>query len=401
MTVESSTHPIGPRAVPDAQRGARFIRPRRQRFRRAVFLSGPFALFALLLLGIEGGVRWRRPRVTTLEALLRPTFPGLIDEKEGEIVFEGDPALGWQLKPNLRDQYWDFTVFSTNELGLRHPRPIDPKGSTFRIVCLGDSVTFGYRVPVAFPQVPALFDRNALPYPRLLERLLREVRPDHPIEVIALAVPGYTSHQGRVWLNRTIDHLQPDLVTTCFGWNDTDPAVRPDRETLPRGGPGLWRRQLMARSQAAVYLVRWLEERRSRDAGNPATLPRLPRVSIEDYVENHLAIARLSRRHGAGVLIIGPVYRDSQSYPDQARRIGAYRAALAQAAAREGIPYLEITRLTEKGHPDNASLFGELIHPNELGHRMMAAAVARALENQGLLASAGPRRGALPAEAGP
>ncbi len=112
-------------------------------------------------------------------------------------------------------------MLSTNAQSFRGDYPITtkPRG-TLRIICLGDSVTFGYRVPVVWPDKPTEYHPAWLPYPMLLEKQLRDANLGRRIEVITMAVPGYTSHQGLAWLRRDIDYLEPDLVIASFGWND-------------------------------------------------------------------------------------------------------------------------------------------------------------------------------------
>src|SRR5207244_2390109 len=85
-----------------------------------------------------------------------------------------------------------------------------------------------------------------LPYPMLVERWLRAANPGRSIEVVPLATPGYSSHQGLAWLRRDIGWLQPDVVTVCFGWHDIDLRGASDAQTMPDG----WLR-VTARRRAA------------------------------------------------------------------------------------------------------------------------------------------------------
>ena len=111
-----------------------------------------------------------------------------IADAKQSTIFEGDPLLLWRLKPNLDHLVWDFTVVSTNSEHLRSLDSlhsiIQKQPGTIRIVCLGDSVTFGYRVPAVWPDKPAEYDPEWLPYPMLLEKHLRERNPGRTIEVI-------------------------------------------------------------------------------------------------------------------------------------------------------------------------------------------------------------------------
>jgi len=172
-------------------------------------------------------------RVESLDMFVNTVQQKMQVAGQQSTIFEGDPLLLWRLKPNLDHAYWDFTVVSTNAQSFRADYPIGRKpAGTFRIVCLGDSVTFGYRVPPVWPERPRDFNPEWQPYPMLLETELREANPNRSIEVFPMAVPGYTSHQGLAWLRRDISYLQPDLVIASFGWNDASLSDAPDREAI-------------------------------------------------------------------------------------------------------------------------------------------------------------------------
>jgi lysophospholipase L1-like esterase len=111
----------------------------------------------------------------------------------------------------------------------------------------------------------------------------------------------------------------------------------------------------------------------------------VPRVGREEFAANVVAMAQLARGRGARVLIIGTVYRDATTNPPHARRIAQWRGALARAAAIAGLPYLEIRELTERGAPHNGALFGEVIHPNAAGHRLLADRLYEQIRAAGLL----------------
>jgi len=359
------------------------VPPRLSRLARALALVGPSLLFVLALAGTEAVVRWRLPFVSSLEAFVRsPRQRADFTDRRSVSIFEGDPLLFWKLKPSLHEVIWDFTLVSTNPQGLRGERPLRPKlPGSVRLVFLGDSVTFGYRVPVIFADHPDRCDRSEKPYPWLIEQRLREAYPDREVEAVILAVPGYSSHQGRLWLERDIARLQPDLVTVCFGWNDVGLRAAPDSAVMPAGWPRVTARRMVTKSQALIHASLWWEKRSQR--GSPPTP--VMRVSREEYVRNHLAIADLCHAHEAQVLVIGPVYRDALTHPEEAARLAGHRHALAKGMRQAGVPYLEISALTEGAYPETMLLFGELIHPNAEGHRRIADAVLTALTRRGML----------------
>jgi lysophospholipase L1-like esterase len=345
--------------------------------RRLLYLSIPYLIFALLLLGIEAGVRLALPVVTPLQSLVEAQgTQSNFTDRERVTIFGGDPLLFWRVKPNLDHVVWDFTMVSTNAQGLRHEGDIGRKRpGALRVVCVGDSVTFGYRVPVVWPDRPKSYNPDWLPYPQLLEKALRAANPGREIEVIALAAPGYTSYQGLEWLRREIDWLEPDVVTACFGWNDVGLRAQTDRELMPADWTHVTYRRLVSHVQTLAHLTLWMQRRRARDEKpRPATVPRVP---ADEFAANMLEIARLAEAHGARPVLVGTVYRDSVTNPPEAARIKQTRDALRAAANSHGIPYLEIPELMETNYPATQSLFGELIHPNNEGHRVMANALLK------------------------
>jgi lysophospholipase L1-like esterase len=337
-----------------------------------LFLSVPYILLAFLLFGIESATRFSLPHIKFLDVLIQPQSLRPDISQQGSTIFEGDPLLFWRVRPNLKEVAWDFTSVSTNAQGLRHDGDIGrkPKGG-FRIVCLGDSVTFGYRVPLAFPEHPHEYGRDQLPYPSQLEKQLRQANPGKQIDVLPLAVPAYTSLQGLNWLKRDIGWLKPDVVTVCFAWNDVCLRSVPDSTVMPSDWLRVTVRSLMEHSQALIHFSHWAHTRRmkKRPADAPFTVPRVP---PNDYVVNMLEIARLARDHRAQPLLIGPIYQNASANPPEAARMKQYRDALRAGAETNRVPYLEIRELTELNYPANIPLFGELIHPSYEGHKVIA-----------------------------
>jgi lysophospholipase L1-like esterase len=356
--------------------------------RRILFLSIPYLLLGLLLVGIEGATRLFLPHIPPLDVLIEsPAVRPDLSEFKDSPVFMADPLLFWRVRPNLKEAVWDFTVVSTNSQGLRHETDIGQKQSgAFRIVCLGDSVTFGFRVPLVFPDRPHDYARDLLPYPLLLEKRLRETNPGKLIDVIPLAVPAYSTYQGLHLLRREIDLLKPDVVTACFGWNDICLRPIPDRQSMPLDWAHVTVRLLLCHSQALVHFSRWSRSRKPK-ADHPSVGPPVPRVSTQDYVANILEIANVVRARGAEAVLIAPVYRDSQADPPEAALIRQYRAALREAAQARAIPYLQIEELTETNYPANDKLFGEVIHPNAAGHEVMARELLKFLSAHDMLKS--------------
>ena len=352
--------------------------------RRLLYVAFIYAVFLLLLLLVEVIARVAFPRVESLELFVAtPQQRMQVAGPQQSSIFEGDPLLLWRLKPNLDHAIWDFTVVSTNAQHFRADYPIGPKpAGTFRIVCLGDSVTFGYRVPPVWPDKPKDYDPEWQPFPMLLEKELRKTNPNRQIEVFPMAVPGYTTHQGLAWLRRDIDYLKPDLVIASFGWNDASVSDVADRQAIDTRWFPVTIRWLIDHSQVFARATRWL---RSRKTATPRVVAPVPRVSESEYIENFNAIVNLARSHQAAVIVIGAPYRDSTTNPPEAELMTRYRASLKSAMQQSQTPYLEILELTEAAGTVNQGFFGELIHPNHIGHRLMASELLKLMAQRHLL----------------
>ena len=181
--------------------------------RKLLTVTLPAAVIAALVLAlaVEVWVRvtWNPKRGT----------PGL---------FLVDPVRGQRFAPNYTGWFAGVPVH-INNLGFRDPRDYDlAKGPrTFRIVTLGDSVTFGHS---------SVYEHT---YPYLLEQSLKKWRPDVDWQVWNVAVPGYNTSQELAHLKEIGPAFKPDLVVVGFFEND----LVDNRDV---GQPGLLRRAAAA-----------------------------------------------------------------------------------------------------------------------------------------------------------
>jgi lysophospholipase L1-like esterase len=127
-----------------------------------------------------------------------------------------DDQLVFRHKPSWETRYGDVHV-TYNELGLRD-RPILPKApDEYRILALGDSVTFGWGV-----------DQDKT-FAARLEAILPS-RLHRPVRVINSGVGGYNTVQEVTYFKQEGIALQPDLVLLTYVQNDIDelnPAWNP------------------------------------------------------------------------------------------------------------------------------------------------------------------------------
>lgn len=120
-----------------------------------------------------------------------------------------DDKIGYRLRPGIfRNAKINSKGFRDREFTfIKHP-------NIFRIVCLGDSTTFGY------------YNAEDRTYPFLLEKLLNKYSlKKNKFEVINLGIPAYTSFNNLKLFEYETVGLKPDLVILAEGWNDYMRAV--------------------------------------------------------------------------------------------------------------------------------------------------------------------------------
>jgi lysophospholipase L1-like esterase len=127
-----------------------------------------------------------------------------------------DPVLGWTDKAGFSGH-----GFRVNSLHFRGEETLaEKRPGTLRIVCLGDSRTFGIWLNLGGFR----FDNN---YPAALAERLHGSPTGVDVEVINAGVIGYTSGNGLRQLRTQILKLHPDIVTVAFGLNDHHPSWKP------------------------------------------------------------------------------------------------------------------------------------------------------------------------------
>jgi lysophospholipase L1-like esterase len=291
------------------------------------------ALAVASLLALELGARlvlrvapafgdpWAGSAAVSLNAdLVRAMERDLSNLAARERLYVPDRELFWRLAPDV-----DLTVANevletrgapvtwrirTGAAGFRGPPPRPTAG--LRILALGDSCTFGFRV-----------DEEATFAARLA--MACGTRVAGGASALNAGVPGYTSHQGRLLLARLLAAERPDVVTIAFGTNDreTDPLSDAERWAFLDSTSG---RVTHASGRSAVF--RLLSGLLVRPA--PPGTARRPRVDAAAFGANVDAMIALVRQTSARVVLLDLVFVGDE-----------YRDALRAIAARAGIPLID------------------------------------------------------------
>jgi len=355
------------------------------RFRRAgIAMDRRFPMHALMVV-LSTGVP-----LFVLELSLRP-FRTL--EHEATSIFMRDEALGWRMRPGVED-VWLGVPVTINAKGLRGPEVdyVKPAGVT-RILYLGDSVTFGFKLrghDEAFPyQVETLLEARG-----------------HRIQSINAGVDGYSPWQEYAYLEAEGLKYDPDLVVVAFVLNDVT-----ERLLLARsGGWGegfqlvhtasnrfmrllgessivAFGRQIAARIRFGADVREGARRQEELEAITVAKYPDRP--DIMEAWRGTLAdlekLFALCRQRGIPAALV--VFPYTFQFHDPAT-LDAPQRTLAAFADDQGVPMLDLLprllSIRKEGDPSLQELFFDGNHPNAEGHRVVASIIAAWLETAGL-----------------
>ncbi len=222
------------------------------------------------------------------------------------------------LEPLTHKETGDTFRVSTDANGLRAPlHPQEKSGTTFRIMTLGCSTTFGWGV------------NDEETYPYLLEQNLKA--DGHNIEVINGGQPGYTSFQG-LWLwQKELAAYKPDLVIFGYIVQDSRSVAYSDSsQAVLQGNQDFLKRNILYNFHLYVLLENWINAYRMQAKDKP-TEGGVFRVSPEEYVDNIRQFKANTDAIGAKLMLFGyPLEREGYT--------GTHRRILHAASDKLGLP---------------------------------------------------------------
>lgn len=275
-----------------------------------------------------------------------------------------DYILMWKPKPNYDDGF-----IKISSAGLRDKEyRIQKDSNVFRILCLGDSSTFGMKMPY-----------NKI-YPTLLEDKLNEEFGSQKwrFEVINAGVTGYASSQGLALYKYVGIKYQPNIVMFYFGIND--PIKRfylSDKQIMQEHSPK-WYKSLMNNYLVRLHSYRLLRKIILTSWGNRYKKIRkdVARVSLNEFKSNIIELNKLCREHKAILVLISPVLcREKSSFRERTQDIVLYKKALTDVAIQYQIPLIQIREMSEQSDSPTEQYFLDKVHPNELGHKRIMEAI--------------------------
>lgn len=241
--------------------------------------------------------------------------------------------------------------------------------STFKIVCVGDSHTYGMDAP------------RHLSYPRQLANLLNSRSESTVYEVANLGVPGFNSSETYQRLKEAIheEGVQPDLVIMCAGHNNTHnlrhaPIWKID--SMKTASPEQQIRHLLEYSRSyKLGLITWLNLKKL--AYNPDQKKILNSVLLEKdlmtswLIHDFEQTADLVNGTGGSTLFMN--YHFTWDYINE---------SLKHMELTHDIPYVDVEGFRMG---IGRGLTGRTGHPNEKGYAAIARFVHDTLMTHGLI----------------
>jgi len=271
-------------------------------------------------------------------------------------LYTFDPGTIWSLKPGAL--YEQKTKERINRLGFRGPDiSVKKTAGAYRVVCLGDSSTFGFGVPYKDT------------YPQQLQGYLSYRMQDRTVEVINAGVVGYTSTQALEHFKRDALPLDPDAVVLLvgainesFGMEYTD-AQRIARMRSNAAHQAPLRRALMELRLSRLMLKLTHRSRR----GKPR--PLVPRTPPQQFAKDLEAFAALAREHGF-LLVVADPHR-KKAIEENTPILLEYSTILKEFADANGFPFVDV-RSRFQASEDQNILYRDDYHPRPTGHNLIA-----------------------------
>jgi lysophospholipase L1-like esterase len=323
---------------------------------------------------------------------------GLDEGRKTVIQPSSNPDIGYELVPGAKAYVWDANV-EINASGYRGPISTPGKHSGYRVIAIGDSITFGELLPVEST------------YPYQLREILKERAAGY--DVINFGVSGYDTLQEVSHLEHRGVVYKPDLVVVGFCLNDVGVASKNlEYITLTqRFHASLIYRLRLARLIANridwIRIGRWMNEKNQPDTFLRDYKSRIAPIAKEEHIlrglmqaspevypsvwyKNEHRIGRLrysferlsdlaERELFSVVVVIFPrLIEESGDYPHKIPH-----KIVTMEAKRVGFDVLDVTHdFMNIGMRDLRIKETDHVHPSAVGHRVVAEQLVRYIEEQ-------------------
>ena len=326
---------------------------------------------------------------------------------DGLRMLESDDLVIWKNRPNIHRKYvdifspahseqektallgffprlpnslkgsptWEVSLNSEGFRDVEFPKEKPP--SVFRIVCLGDSWTFGWNVA-----------QNQA-YPQTLKTVLKREFPEANFEVFNLGVGGYSSINGLMLLKTRVLDLKPDVVVLGFAMNEPNMAgvhnknastAKESVTLLKTLGAIVNKSESFKLLQYWALLLKWKPEPIDRHIENISRHTTWKRKvvdndfdepwmkdSVKDFDNYHREMIKLARNHNISIVLLYNEFWTASPYLKILQRISRDErvplvdsSALISAAQKRMEEELERTLNLEARKRERGNVDGEI-----------------------------------------
>lgn len=264
---------------------------------------------------------------------------------------------------------------------LKLYRPPEKQNERIRIVCLGESTTFGLCAP------------RGEDYPSQLQRFL-DARYPGVFLVINRGVPGMTSSQMLLNLRRFLDETDPDLVVISCGANEFAVRLGVGNTFLIPEHPSLWGKGSFLVSRALyhlrlyrlVLLIRDHLKYRLVEFHGGYTGNKPGEIWTEQFTDETIrALCRRQFKFNMGK-IIETIRRRRIHVVYTTYLMPAFYDTIREVTVRYSVPLCDLVRMvSDQGISLTGLLSEDVFHPNASGYALMGKLLGEFLENNGML----------------
>ncbi len=312
----------------------------------------------------------------------------LVASRRFKIQPSGNPEINALLRPNM-DYLWEGVPVHINSQGLRDvEHSVEKSRGVYRVLCLGDSVAFGWEIPLGDT------------YAKQLEKLLNSM-DGISYQVINAGILGWDLPIEYAYFKQTGIRYEPDLIiaeVTVF--ND----IYHTTYIIPPPSPIEW---LRANTYSWGFLSTQVQIMRDRfkitaRQSSPELAKPDPPFPLDErdpiwdqYIRSPiLRMNELAKQKNAGFLLVvfpteTQVHRASAGYPTTAQQVIRKLGEENDIVTIDLLPIFQQTddcnlRQVEIEKP--CPLFADSSsHPSALGHRLAAEAILQAIKENRLL----------------
>lgn len=287
----------------------------------------------------------------------------------------------YQMKPNLSHSTTatgsvSKGSVSTNQDGFRVTGiTVKKPPGVLRVLCLGDSVTFGLDVS----------DDETYPY--YLQKRLSSDYPGREIQVINTGCPGYTIVQGLELLTRKGLCYEPDIIIAGFSHHEFQAASKTDLQRI--SSPESVKRTKSLLYRSAFYLMlRRIITPSSEYIGTPRDVEvaegkAVMRVPVDDYKKALQELIDIAARKKIALIFInlpnpGVVLRQQED---------EHHVVLNDSVEKNESYFIDLhVELLLYKQNYEYTLMQDLVHPNPCGNKVVADIIANYLKVENIIA---------------